>query len=282
MPTTTHERIDFRGLAASRVSVGGATLIVTDFGAHVCAWSTPDGVERLFLSETAVFDAKTPIRGGVPVIFPQFGPTGPLPRHGFARTATWQLGEVQLNDEYATLTWRLTQRDATASQWAYAFSAELTALLSAARLDIELEVENTDAGAFDFGAALHTYLRVHEVEHARLFGLQDLEYIDQADRNARKTEKHEAVFIERETDRIYLGAPPTLLLREPRRTLAIETLGFPNIVVWNPWESATAQIKDMTRSGFRHMLCVEAAAAHKRIHLAPGEAWVGRQSLIAQ
>lgn len=32
------------------------------------------GVENLYLSETAVFDGKAAIRGGIPVVFPQFGP----------------------------------------------------------------------------------------------------------------------------------------------------------------------------------------------------------------
>lgn len=277
-----HERIDFRGLPASRLTVQGATLTVTDFGAHICSWTTPDGVERLYLSERARFDGKSAIRGGVPVIFPQFGPNGPLPRHGFARTLPWQLTETKLDDQFATLTWRLSDNETTLKLWRHTFAAELTASLSPTRLDIELEIENPGGASVDFQAALHTYVRVNEVEHTRLAGLQESEYIDQADGGKRKTETHDAIAIEAETDRIYLSAPPMLLLREARRTTLIETLGFPNVVVWNPWESGVQNFGDMEPLGFRHMLCVEAAAAHGHIHLHPGATWIGRQTLIAQ
>ena len=43
----------------------------------------------LFLSKDAVFNASKAIRGGIPICWPQFGPRGNLPAHGFARTTAW-------------------------------------------------------------------------------------------------------------------------------------------------------------------------------------------------
>lgn len=277
-----HERIDFHGLPASRLRLGGATLTVTDFGAHICSWKTADGVERLFLSERAIFDARVPIRGGVPVIFPQFGPDGPLKRHGFARNLMWRQTSANLQDDFGALTWRIESDATTLPQWPHVFAVELTALLSHSRLDIELEVECLGEKSFDFQAALHTYLSVSEVEHARLIGLQDCEYLDQMAQGTRKTEQNETIAVEGETDRVYLKSPSTLLLREARRSIEIQTLGFAETVVWNPWESGSRTIKDMKAGEFRHMLCVEAANAHSRVTLYPGAIWIGRQSLIAQ
>jgi glucose-6-phosphate 1-epimerase len=37
----------------------------------------------------------------------------------------------------------------------------------------------------------------------------------------------------------------------------------------------------MPPGGFRHMLCVEAAVIETPVHLAPGESWWGRQTLLA-
>lgn len=47
------------------------------------------GKGRLFTSPRAVFRSGQAIRGGIPVIFPQFGACGPGLRHGFARLLEW-------------------------------------------------------------------------------------------------------------------------------------------------------------------------------------------------
>ena len=37
------------------------------------------------MSKRSVFDGKKAIRGGVPFVFPIFGPSTVMPQHGFAR-----------------------------------------------------------------------------------------------------------------------------------------------------------------------------------------------------
>lgn len=64
-------------------------------GAQVLSWRPDDGRERLFVSTRAVFDGKAAIRGGMPVIFPQFGERGALQKHGFARNQRWQFAGVR-------------------------------------------------------------------------------------------------------------------------------------------------------------------------------------------
>lgn len=50
----------------------GAKVTVDLFGATVTSWILPSGKEMFYLS--AIYDKthKNPIRGGIPVIFPQF------------------------------------------------------------------------------------------------------------------------------------------------------------------------------------------------------------------
>ena len=74
------------------LSHGPARATVLPYGAHVTSWITADGDERLYLSGRTAYRAGAAIRGGVPVIFPQFSDVGPLPRHGFARTRAWRAG----------------------------------------------------------------------------------------------------------------------------------------------------------------------------------------------
>ena len=50
--------------SAARIFLHGATLT---------SFRDEHGTECLFTSERAVWDARAPIRGGVPLVFPQFG-----------------------------------------------------------------------------------------------------------------------------------------------------------------------------------------------------------------
>lgn len=273
---------DVHGLPALRlVSPGGATALVTHHGAHVLSWMPSAGDERLYLSERAVYAHGTPIRGGIPVIFPQFGTMGGLPRHGFARNLPWILDDTRAGADYTLATWRLDSDATTLASWPHAFRAELTVNLSGAQLDIELAIDNTGDAPFTFTAALHTYLRVNEIENAQLTGLAGAKYRDQLAQGAKRKESHESLTVEGPVDRIYRETSPRLVLSEPRRQLLIESRDFLDVVVWNPWDSGNALITDMPPLGFRRMLCVEAAAIEVPISLAPGESWSGRQSLTA-
>lgn len=67
--------------------------MVSPYGGQVLSWCDPNGREMLYLSSTSSGADGKPIRGGVPVCFPQFAARGPLPKHGFARTLPWTLRE---------------------------------------------------------------------------------------------------------------------------------------------------------------------------------------------
>lgn len=45
------------------------------FGAHIVDWSV-NGVERLWISSLSAMDGSAPIRGGIPIAFPQFADQG--------------------------------------------------------------------------------------------------------------------------------------------------------------------------------------------------------------
>jgi glucose-6-phosphate 1-epimerase len=280
MVSNTSENV--HGIDALRLTApDGASALVTHYGAHALSWIPADGGERLYLSETAVYAAETPIRGGVPIIFPQFGTLGTLARHGFARTMTWQLDDQRIGADYALATWHLDSDAATKSLWPHDFHAELTVSVGGDQFDVELAIENTGSSRFEFTAALHTYLRVREIEHARLTGLLHTQYRDQLLGGAVRTETRETMTFDGPVDRNYLDVPPRLVLSESGRQLLIEANGFPDVVVWNPWDTGNAQIKDMPALGFRRMLCVEAAAVGSPVALEPGVAWSGRQTLVA-
>lgn len=259
----------------------GTVALISLFGAHVLSWTPPGGEERLYLSPDAVFDGSTAIRGGVPVCFPQFAALGPLPKHGFARNRRWEVTSTRAGKDYAVATLRLTDDEATRALWPHAFAAELSVSIGGDRLDMELEVENTGDAPFSFTAALHTYLKVREVEAVSIEGLRGLEYRDSTDGDRIKKETGIGLAIDNEVDRVYHAAPRTLLVREDRRAMGIHAENFPDVVVWNPWVEKCAALADMPADGFRRMLCIEAAAVKEPVELAAGANWWGRQTLIA-
>lgn len=276
------DAIDFRGLPAlSLATASGARAVITLLGAQLVSWRPPGGEERLYLSELAVMDGSRPIRGGVPVCFPQFAGLGPLPKHGLLRTRQWTLAEQRCGDDYALVVLHCADDAATRAVWPHPFAAELTVGIENSRCDIELEVGNTGDRAFEFTGALHSYLRVHEVEESRIEGLHGFEYRDAANADRIRRESGDAVLIEAETDRVYHDVARPLLLREYGRSLGINAEGFPDVVVWNPWETLCATLPDMAGSDFRRMVCVEAAVAQRPHALAPGDSWWGRQTLVA-
>lgn len=257
-------------------SPSGAGAEVYLQGAHVASWTDAAGTPLLFVSERSRWEPGAAIRGGIPVVFPQFADRGPLPKHGFARTARWERVETGADGGDAAALFRLTDDERTRALWPYPFRAELRVALDEG-LTLTLRVANTGDAGFDFTAALHTYLRVGDVRRTTIEGLRGTEYVDKVDDRARKTEESGAVAITGETDRVYVGAPDRLRVRDRAagRTVVVEKEGFPDAVVWNPWAELARELSDLGDEEYLSMLCVESAAVETPVRLAPGGEWSG-------
>jgi glucose-6-phosphate 1-epimerase len=86
-------------------------------GATLTSWKV-DGEELTFVSRNAVFDGKKAIRGGIPVVFPNFGPWDLGPQHGFARTSTWKLAEPPSQGKPVAV-FELEDSEQTRAMWNY-------------------------------------------------------------------------------------------------------------------------------------------------------------------
>ena len=167
------------------------------------SWTTPDGREQLYLSEQAVLDGSAAIRGGIPVIFPQFAGEGTLPKHGLARTAGWRLVPREVADA-ATL--ELTDSPETRAVWPHEFLARLTVALRPRSLEVTLAVTNRGADALDFAAALHTYLAMDDAFGAGITGLDGLRYRDSITR-APGIQHERVLQVRGAVNRVYAGVP---------------------------------------------------------------------------
>jgi glucose-6-phosphate 1-epimerase len=259
----------------------GARVEVYLYGAHVVSWVPAGGQERLFLSRTSPFRAGAPIRGGVPIVFPQFGATGTLPLHGLVRLMTWELAAAQAVGQGAVATFRLSDTAESRRQWDHAFLAELSVAIGGSNLSLTLAVTNTGAEQFDFTAAFHTYLTVGDISATTVTGLAGLRYRDAVAGGVEVNEYSSQVGFLDEVNRIYFDAPAEARVLEKERITVVQKAGFTDAVVWNPGAAKCATMADLEREDYRRFVCVEAAAVGTPIRLAPDERWQGMQTLIA-
>jgi glucose-6-phosphate 1-epimerase len=272
--------VDFHGMPAVRwESRDGAWAIATLQGAQVVSWTPQRGAESLYLSERSAFEPGRAIRGGIPVVFPQFADRGSLPQHGFARTQTWLFTGARESGDSASATFVLRSSAQTLESWPHAFGLELVATVGGARLEVRLRVRNPGPDAFAFTAALHTYLRVAEAATARIEGLRGVRYMNRGSTNV-EIESRAAVTAAEAIDRMYSDAPRVLHLRDAGRLVRIAQRGFSDTVVWNPGPERTAQMPDMPPEGYRRMFCVEAALVNPPMRLNGGGEWSGDQSIV--
>jgi glucose-6-phosphate 1-epimerase len=170
-------------------TASGASCRVHEFGATVLSFQTAVGRECLFLSRDSKLDGSKPVRGGIPLVFPIFGPPPPppttdeaacstMPQHGFLRRNVWKFDESSRYDtaQAAGMECSLTLKDAddgrgdgnpwNKSQPEYDCTVVLAIQVEASQLTTTLTVKNTGTKAFPFQALFHTYYQVDE--HAAL------------------------------------------------------------------------------------------------------------------
>ena len=259
-------------------SLDGATADVQWNGAHITSWRPAQANrERLYLSRRSGRGEGVAIRGGIPVIFPQFASEGPLPKHGFARTSRWVLCEPI---EAGAVTFELRDTEATRAIWPASFIAAVTAHIGGRELATTLTVENTGDAPFHFTAALHTYLRVDDIAQVEVAGLHGSRYRVSTAPKELRVDTDDVLRITGEVDRVYLNAPHRVTLREPGHEVHVESMNFPDVVVWNPGATRAAALSDMDPGGERHMLCIEAGAIQEPVILVPGQRWSATQTLI--
>jgi galactose mutarotase-like enzyme len=136
------------------------------------------GRELLYLDESTLHDATKSVRGGVPVLFPSpgklvddsvelRGKRFTMKQHGFARNLPWSVGGSS-TDGAASVTLALESKQATLSQYPWAFRATLSFALSAATLRITSRVWNDDTAEMPYGVGYHPYFAVADKAGARI------------------------------------------------------------------------------------------------------------------
>jgi glucose-6-phosphate 1-epimerase len=260
------------GLIRAVMTAGGAEAHVYLHGAHVLHFQPAGQPPALFASRESRFETGKPIRGGVPICFPWFGPRAgdaSAAMHGFARDRNWKFKTVErLPDGSINVTLVLKWSPTLLQLWPHRFTATHSITLDARgdRLTMELAVKNLGApepapAPFSFEAALHTYLAVGDVHQATVTGLENASYIDKTDSFARKQQPAEPIRVTGETDRVFVNAAGATTLHDPalKRRIVIEKSNSNSTVVWNPWVDKSKAMADFGDDEWPGMICIETA-----------------------
>jgi len=247
----------------------GAQLRVCAHGGHVLGWAPAGGGQRLWLSPGAECGPGLAIRGGVPVIFPQFAGRGPLPKHGFARNRAWSV----IGSGPGSWSARLVDDEQTRALWPHRFELTLSAQARGLALELTLAAHNPDEQAWSFTAALHSYFTVGD-RAATISGLGGRTAADNADGSSvLLAAPAEPITALATRDVSIEDAPGPLTLTDPGNPpLTITANGFPDRVVWNPGPGhGLSDVPAGAESGF---VCIEPAALTP-IELPGGATWTG-------
>lgn len=266
-------------------TASGASCQIHDFGACLLSYKTggPDARECIFQSRDAKLDGSKAVRGGIPLVFPQFGqPDKSMPQHGFLRTNFWKADDSSVYDtsDGAGITYKLQLKDVQNSRggvWGedteYDCSFKYNIKIDSKTVTTSLEITNTGDKKFQFQTLLHTYYRVdgNEALDGSSCYVKGLKGYMVADKVSEEeyTCGSDPIVIEGLTDRIYtpvagkdivdvtVGVGNGKLLK----LTASGKCGDNNVpvscVVWNPNKEKAAGMSDFGDDQYHDMICVE-------------------------
>jgi len=265
------------GLVKAQLSLGGMTGELFVQGAQVTGWQPHRQRPVVFISGNAVFAPGKAIRGGIPVVFPWFGPhpTSPAaPQHGFARTALWRLAEVERSGpDEVTMTLSLATDPSGSPFWPEAAAVTL-AVSFGGELPLDLKIHNRSSHAIAFEEALHSYFAVSDIAGVSVSGLEECGFIDKTAGAQRCPPALAPLTLAKETDSVYLDTPVICAIDDPgwRRRIAVAKSGAASTIVWTPWADKAAAMADLGADQWRGMICVETGnVADHQVRLTAGD-----------
>jgi glucose-6-phosphate 1-epimerase len=216
------------------------------------------------MSPTAVLDASTPIRGGIPIAFPGFGMHKEMWEkfpHPFIRGQYFKYQEPtgEISRDCIKADFQLEVIPGTIPNWTKPFLAEVTVNLKNNGFMVFLSVLNTGVDPLPYQAAFHTYFAVGNLQDTKLLSLP-AEFLDATDNMKPAGDAMLQPPVNKAFNRHYYG-------RMPNENVAIQDLANnrhiflshsgPDIVAWNPGpEHAFA---DIPQGGEKQFICIGAA-----------------------
>ncbi|PHH80769.1 hypothetical protein CDD80_7306 [Ophiocordyceps camponoti-rufipedis] len=297
LPPQAHFSISDDGSRVTARLPTGESVDVLLYGATVLSWKDGAGNEKLWLSEGSKLDGSKAVRGGIPIVFPLFGPpvasheaTSKLSQHGFARSTRWEFLGKSTSEGAASSSVKLdfglspdNLDDKTRALWPYKFGLLYSVTLERESLNTTLVVTNQGDEPFEFQTLIHTYFKVDDISSVQVTGLEDSVYLDKTDAGKEKKQPAAAVTFSSEVDSVFTPSKgpkhPVVISEAGKQRFRLVRDKLDEIVVWNPWvEKAEGMSDFMPKSGYKNMVCVEAGSVRGWQRLEKGDTFEGAQT----
>ncbi|GGX35802.1 aldose epimerase family protein [Undibacterium squillarum] len=263
-------------------TAGGAQCTILREGANLVSWIPANGEEQLFISRCSGTVAGLPVRGGIPLVFPQFAEMGPLPKHGILRNVIWDLIAISSQPDCATATLQTEFRAYALPGWPHPFRARLVVELQDHAVFLQFSIQNTGTRTFAFQSAMHTYLRLPGGTPVDIHGCIPANYFDKQLQTWCEPAMSAPLHINAATDQIHQSPATRLQCQTGAGRVTLQSGGFPETVIWTPWREGAAAIPDLADDEGDQFICIEPAAIYQAQELAPGSQWQGRLCLVAE
>jgi len=247
-------------------------------GAHVMHYQ-PEGEKKdiLWMCCNSYFEKGKPIRGGIPVCWPWFGPNMDaenLPAHGFARLMFWTLDSIQEPDENCTiLHLSLNDNDFSRKLWNYSFHLEIEIQIGKT-LAVQLISKNTGDKSFLITEALHSYFNIGNIANVAVKGLESALYLNKVEGANSMIKQKGAITFNAEFDSVFSQCKQPIHIVDTffNRTITVEKKNSNSTIVWNPWIAKSKRMPDFTPDSYLTMVCVETAnVLSDAIKIEPGK-----------
>lgn len=262
------------GLPKLLVTTKSSAAEIYLHGAHVTHFQKNGEPPLIFMSRKSHFKNGEPIRGGVPIVFPWFGPREGSVAHGYARLREWNLTKTSADaNENVKLVFVLPDDVSVKANWPVAKVNFIVTVSD--KLTMELAVANLSPENFTFENCLHTYFQIGDINQISISGLEQLPFDDFAAgaNGARRAAENSILKIIKETNRVYFDSPQTVDVRDEKlkRIIRVEKHNSKSTVVWNPWTTQKLP-DDFDPPEYQNMVCVESGnVKQNKITLPPNQ-----------
>lgn len=248
-------------LAMIEINNRFASAKISLHGACVLSFTPRNKKDILWLSSAAVYDGRSPIRGGVPICWPWFGGhpvDSSLPAHGFVRNMAWELTQIsELDSGETQLELSLNSTTKTLAIWPYEFNLQLKIKVGE-KLVCSLTTTNLSHKSLEITEAFHAYFNVEEAKGLFIEGLENATHLDKLT-HADAVQQVGKIVLNPPMDSVYLKHTSVVKIKDKinNRTLVVEKSDANSCVVWNPGLDIVKGFKDIPDEDWTKFVCVE-------------------------
>lgn len=254
------------GLPTINVNNNAAKSEISIMGGHVLTYQPKGEDEMLWLSKKSDFADGLPIRGGIPICWPWFGPhptDKSQPLHGFVRTMMWDICSICApTPERTIVVLVIKDNDHTRAIWNFPFKLELEVSIGE-RLEVTLRTYNPGCTPFHITQGIHTYFGVKDVSAITIHGFDGVSYFNKVGGANNTLLQQGPIKVDKEIDAVFLNCAGAAELEDHagKRHIRIDKEGSNSAVVWNPWIERSKNLPGYEPTSYQTMVCIETCNA---------------------